>query len=295
MDWKKPIDYRRRMAMVFQEPLLLNTTVYHNAASGMKLRGFKADAIHDRVNEWLQRLGIAHLAERQAVNLSGGESQRVSLARALVLEPEVLFLDEPFSALDVPTRAALTAKLARILRGTRITSVFAVGLTLPMLDEVRKDWHPGQLTPVLGGFDELLFGQVPPAVSRELERQLDVGDAYAMACAYDKDILGMVAVITHRRGPVPNKKVIETLELRGIFFDGELYAGEKGVEQVSKLPTREEAIGLLVAALLGPGKKLAGALKGPGGKLGAVLKSIEEKAKEKGEDAGAAPEAAPAA
>ncbi|MDD4238158.1 MAG: ABC transporter ATP-binding protein [Desulfotomaculaceae bacterium] len=124
VDWKKPIAYRRRMAMVFQESLLLDTTVYHNVASGMKLRGFKVDTIPARVNEWLQRLGIAHLAERQSRFLSGGESQRVSLARALVLEPEVLFLDEPFVALDVPTRAALTAELARILRDTRITSVF---------------------------------------------------------------------------------------------------------------------------------------------------------------------------
>ncbi|TEB12859.1 Spermidine/putrescine import ATP-binding protein PotA [Pelotomaculum sp. FP] len=124
VDWKKPIAYRRRMAMVFQEPLLLDTTVYHNVASGLKLRGFKVDTIPARVSEWLGRLGIAHLAERQARYLSGGESQRVSLARALVLEPEVLFLDEPFVALDVPTRAALTAELARILRDTRITSVF---------------------------------------------------------------------------------------------------------------------------------------------------------------------------
>jgi len=124
VDWRNPIFYRRRMAMVFQEPLLLDTTVFHNVASGMKLRGFKVDTIPAKVKEWLQRLGIAHLAERQASNLSGGESQRVSLARALVLEPEVLFLDEPFLALDVPTRAALTAELARILRDTRITSVF---------------------------------------------------------------------------------------------------------------------------------------------------------------------------
>lgn len=124
VNWKKPIAYRRRMAMVFQESLLLDTTVYHNVASGMKLRNFKADTIPARVQEWLQRLGIAHLAERQARFLSGGESQRVSLARALVLEPEVLFLDEPFVALDVPTRAALTAELARILRDTHITSIF---------------------------------------------------------------------------------------------------------------------------------------------------------------------------
>ena len=87
------------------------------------------------------------------------------------------------------------------------------------------------------------------------------------------------------------KKNDDTIELRGVFFDGEVYVGHKGVEQVSKLPTREEAIGQLVSAILGPGRKLAAALKGPGGTLGAVLKTIEDKAKEKEGGAGAAPAA----
>jgi len=87
------------------------------------------------------------------------------------------------------------------------------------------------------------------------------------------------------------KKNDEKLELRGIFFDGEIYLGDKGVEKASKLPTREEAIANLVGMILGPGRKLAGALKGPGGKLGAVLKTIEDKAKEK---ESAAPAASPA-
>ena len=64
----------------------------------------------------------------------------------------------------------------------------------------------------------------------------------------------------------------------GIFFDGEVYVGEKGVEQVSKLPTREEAIGQIVALILSPGKNLAGAIKGPASKLASILKTIEEKA-----------------
>ena len=87
------------------------------------------------------------------------------------------------------------------------------------------------------------------------------------------------------------KKNDDKLELRGVFFDGEIYVGDKGVEQVSKLPTREEAIGQLVSAILGPGAKLAAALKGPGGTLGAVLKTIEDKAKDKEGGAGAAPTA----
>jgi large subunit ribosomal protein L10 len=106
---------------------------------------------------------------------------------------------------------------------------------------------------------------------------------------FDKLLDGPSAVIHGQKVSIPaiarllldEKKNNEKLELRGIFFDGEVYLGDKGVEKASKLPTREEAIANLIGMLLGPGRKLAGAIKGPGGKLGAVLKTIEEKAKEK--------------
>jgi large subunit ribosomal protein L10 len=94
-------------------------------------------------------------------------------------------------------------------------------------------------------------------------------------------IYGKASISTLARLLLDEKKSDEKVELRGIFFDGELYTGDKGVEQVSKLPTREEAVANVLAAVLGPGRKLAAALKGPGGKLGAVLKTIEDKAKEK--------------
>ncbi|MCC6240836.1 MAG: 50S ribosomal protein L10 [Phycisphaerales bacterium] len=101
-------------------------------------------------------------------------------------------------------------------------------------------------------------------------------------------IYGQSSISQLARLLVEEKKENNALELRGIFFDGEIYAGEQGVEQVSKLPTREEAIANVLGAILGPGRKLAAAVKGPGGKLGAVLKTIEEKA-------GGSAEAAPAA
>lgn len=104
-------------------------------------------------------------------------------------------------------------------------------------------------------------------------------------------IYGNQSLPTIARLVLDEKKTDDTLELRGVFFDGEVYVGAKGVEQVSKLPTREEAIGLLVAAILGPGRKLAAALKGPGGTIGGILKTIEEKAKEKEGGTGAAPAA----
>ena len=106
-------------------------------------------------------------------------------------------------------------------------------------------------------------------------------------------IYGEASISTIARLVLEEKKTDEKIELRGIFFDGEVYVGDKGVEQVSKLPTREEAIGQVVALILAPGSKLAGTLKGQAGKVAALIKAIEEKA-EKGGGA-AAPEAAPVA
>src|SRR5215213_5293300 len=100
-------------------------------------------------------------------------------------------------------------------------------------------------------------------------------------------IYGEASIAQIARQLLDEKKLDEKLELRGVFFDGETYVGDKGVEQVSKLPTREEAIALVLSAILGPGRKLAAALKGPGGTLGAMLKSIEDKAKDKEGAAGA--------
>jgi tungstate transport system ATP-binding protein len=118
------LDLRRRIATVFQEPLLLNATVHENASLGLKLRGMRRVEIDRRLLPWLERLGIAQLAERSARTLSGGEAQRTSLARALVLEPELLLLDEPFSALDPATREALLRDFERIVQETGITTVF---------------------------------------------------------------------------------------------------------------------------------------------------------------------------
>jgi large subunit ribosomal protein L10 len=107
-------------------------------------------------------------------------------------------------------------------------------------------------------------------------------------------IFGKASISTIARALLEEKKTDDKLELRGVFFDGELYVGDKGMKKVSELPTREEAIANILAAILGPGRKLAGILKGPGSKLGGVLKTIEDKAKEK-EAATAAPAAEPAA
>ncbi len=105
---------RRRCSLVFQETLLLNDTVFNNVALALRFRGMAEKEVTERVNAALTEFRCAHLADRMAGNLSGGEGQRVSLARALVYQPELLLLDEPFAALDAFTRRRLLADIREI-------------------------------------------------------------------------------------------------------------------------------------------------------------------------------------
>jgi tungstate transport system ATP-binding protein len=120
--------FRRKISMVFQEPLLFDTTVYKNVAAGLKIRGLSRNDSEERVMKYLKWFHCEHLAHRAARKLSGGESQRTSLARAFAVEPEVIFLDEPFSALDPPTRHALTHDLNKIVKESGTTTVMATHL-----------------------------------------------------------------------------------------------------------------------------------------------------------------------
>jgi tungstate transport system ATP-binding protein len=122
-DWDA-LEYRRKMSFVFQDPLLLDLTVAQNVAVGLRFRGLGRDEIEVRVLRWLKLLGIEGLGGRRASQLSGGEAQRVSLARALVLDPELLLLDEPFAALDPPARARLLDDLSGLLAEDHRATIF---------------------------------------------------------------------------------------------------------------------------------------------------------------------------
>ncbi|MGE5673552.1 MAG: ABC transporter ATP-binding protein [Mycobacterium leprae] len=115
---------RRQMAVVFQRPLLVDGLVYDNVALGLRLRKVPEAEIRVRVMRALEMFAVADLARRHASALSGGEAQRVSLARAMALNPRVLFLDEPFASLDVLNRSAILQDLRRVLRSENITTLF---------------------------------------------------------------------------------------------------------------------------------------------------------------------------
>jgi len=103
---KDALSVRRRMAVVFQEPLLLDGTALENVELGLRLRG-KKDQARETAVRWLERFGVHKIQGQMAHTLSGGEAQRVSLARAFALKPEILFMDEPFSSVDVVSRPGL--------------------------------------------------------------------------------------------------------------------------------------------------------------------------------------------
>ncbi len=113
---------QRRLGVVFQEYALFpHMSVLENVSFGPRARGSR-DASRNR--KALERLGIAHLADRRPGSLSGGERQRVALARALVTEPRALLLDEPLSALDAPTRDELREELAAFLEDSGTATLY---------------------------------------------------------------------------------------------------------------------------------------------------------------------------
>ena len=139
------LEYRRKISFVFQAPLLMDMTVEQNVALGLKFRGTSKNEMRVRTGEWMKQLGVESLAKRRSGQLSGGEAQRVSLARAFVLEPELLLLDEPFSALDPPTRSKLIQDLYNLLENDHRTAVFVTH----NLSEAAKLSH--RIAVIIGG------------------------------------------------------------------------------------------------------------------------------------------------
>lgn len=104
----------REVIYLHQQAYLFDSSVFENVRYGLRQRGLAREQITDRIHRALDWAGLSHLAQRNARELSGGEKQRVALTRALVLQPRVLLLDEPFSGLDENARHRTGLLIQRI-------------------------------------------------------------------------------------------------------------------------------------------------------------------------------------
>ncbi|MFD4421163.1 ABC transporter ATP-binding protein [Agromyces sp. NPDC058484] len=160
---------RRRIGVVFQDYVLFpHLTVRDNVAFAARMRGSRS-AARDAARPWLDRYGLAPLADRLPAELSGGQAQRVALARALAAEPEVLLLDEPMSALDVEVRAEMRAELATHVRefgGATVLVTHSPADAAALADSVLV-LEAGRVTQ-RGTLDELRATPATPYVERML-------------------------------------------------------------------------------------------------------------------------------
>ena len=115
----------RQAGYMFQTDALLPwLSAYDNVALGLRYRGLAEDAVRERVDAWLARVGLSTHGNRYPHQLSGGMKKRVALAQMLILDPKILLMDEPFSALDIQTRQLMENELLELWSADRKSVVF---------------------------------------------------------------------------------------------------------------------------------------------------------------------------
>lgn len=196
---------KRGIGIVYQDQVLFpHLSVQGNIAFGLRLRKCPKQEIKARIDGMAEILGIPHLLGRSPLTLSGGERQKVALARALVTEPKVLLLDEPLSALDPETRERMQQELAEMHRRLKVTIIhvthdfeeaIALGHRVAVLNE-------GRIAQV-GTPEEILRQPNSEFVARfALSRNIFTGEA--------EDGEGSYALID-----IGGKKLVATTQLRG--------------------------------------------------------------------------------
>ncbi len=121
----KSLDYRRRIAMVFQKPIVFKGTVFDNIYYGLKIRGIKKRECEDEIFRYMDIVNLSGYENQKANTLSGGETQRLALARTLILKPELLLLDEPTANLDPNSTHQIEEIIRDIQKNTDTTLIIS--------------------------------------------------------------------------------------------------------------------------------------------------------------------------
>ncbi len=117
--------YKRNLGMIFQNYALFpHKTIFENVAFGLKYRKIEKSAIKDKVEKALEIVRLPGVGERMPSQLSGGQQQRIALARAIVIEPDVLLMDEPLSALDENLREDMRREIDNLQQVLGVTTIF---------------------------------------------------------------------------------------------------------------------------------------------------------------------------
>ena len=150
--------------MVFQDATLFPwLSVQRNVEFGLRLQGIRGDLCSQTAGKYIQRMGLGDHADKYPHVLSGGMRQRVAIARVLALEPKVLLMDEPFSALDANTRERLQDELLRIMTTYRRTVVYVT-------HSVEEAAYLADRVIIMGSADSGVFVDMPAGLERPRRR-----------------------------------------------------------------------------------------------------------------------------
>jgi len=117
------LELRRRLSLVLARTGVFNTTVYKNVAYGLAIRGMRSREIEREVRASLAFVGMEHKMHQRALTLSSGETQRLGIARALAIRPEILFLDEPTASVDQENTEIIESIIAAMKKNGRTTVI----------------------------------------------------------------------------------------------------------------------------------------------------------------------------
>jgi putative spermidine/putrescine transport system ATP-binding protein len=249
---------KRDMGMVFQAySLFPNMTARQNVEFGLKIRGQERGNRGKRVDDLLELVGLGHAADRFPHQLSGGMQQRVALARALAIEPRVLLLDEPLSALDAKVRVQLREEIRRIQLELGITTLYVTHdqeEALAISDHVAVMY--GGVIEQMGTPSEMYTAPLTPFVAEFIGTMNRLEATVVDGTTGELEHAGARLLVDGARGRAVGERVLvlvrpETLELtaagNGATANGNTLAGDVVTHTFLGPVTRVKVTGGLIA------------------------------------------------